>query len=53
METVNAAKGMVARELGEADQRAQTSRDKMNRFWGPNIQHGDHSQQQYSAYLKT
>ena len=42
---VNAAKGMGARELGEADQRAQTSRDKMNRFWGPNIQHGDHSQQ--------
>lgn len=40
---VNVAKGMGARELGEADQRVQTSSDKMNRFWGSNIQHGDHS----------
>ena len=25
---------MGARERGEADQRVQTSSDKMNRFWG-------------------
>ena len=31
---VNVAKGMGARERGEADQRVQTSSDKMNRFWG-------------------
>ena len=34
---------MGARERGEADQRVQTSSGKMNRFWGSNIQHGDHS----------
>lgn len=30
-------------ELGEwgCGQRVQTSSDKMSKFWGPNVQHGD------------
>ena len=30
-------------EMGEGDQKAQTSSYKINKFWGCNVQHGDYS----------
>ena len=40
------------REMEGVGQRLQTSRYKMSKFWGPNIQHGGYSQQQCIIYLK-
>ena len=32
-----------AGEMGEGDQRVQTSSFKLNEFWGCNVQHGDYT----------
>ena len=36
-------KGWEMGERGNFGQRGQTSRYKMNKFWGSNIQHGDYN----------
>ena len=39
-------------EMDENGQKIQTSRYKINKFWEPNVLHGDYSQQCYIVYLK-
>ena len=36
-------RGWGVRERGVVSQTVQTSNDKINKFWGSNIKHGDYS----------
>lgn len=45
IEQTGAYHGMKGGEIGDVIQRVQTSSQKMSKFWGCNVQHGDYSYQ--------